>query len=83
VRRVQTVTAAPDVIRTTVNNRIDSQERVRQWRITAADRTAAEPLYPWRVSRREQSLRPGPTIVIRRPSGATSNEPGVGDLFAA
>jgi len=54
--------------------RCDSRERgtivsitscaVRQWRITAAaERTAPEQFYYWRVSRREQSLRPRHTTV--------------------
>jgi hypothetical protein len=37
---------------------------VRQWRIVAAaDRTAPEPFFHCRVSRREQSLRPSHTVV--------------------
>jgi len=70
------------LIRPTVTIVSTTRWPVRQWRIVAAaDRTAPEPFFHCRVSRREQSLRPSHTVVTD--SAAVPGGPAVGDLFAA
>ena len=79
------MTAAADLIRATVNNRVDNDVRVRQWRITAAaDRTAPESFYPLSGVAARTVASPQP---YRRRladcAAAHRAKPGVGDLFAA
>ena len=83
--RVLTMTAAADVIRATVHNRVDNQRPTR----CVSGESPPPPIGPLpnrfthcRVSRREQSLRPSPHRRHRECGGAPGGS-AVGDLFAA
>ena len=62
--RARTMTAAANLLRATVNNRVDNEVLGASVAMhSAADRTAPEPFTHCRFSRREQSLRPSHTAV--------------------
>jgi hypothetical protein len=79
------MTAAADVIRATVHNRVDNQVRgasLANHRHRRSDRSRAV-LHTVAVSRREQSLRPSHTVVTSQTVRRLTGRAWVGDLFAA
>jgi hypothetical protein len=79
------MTAAADVIRATVHNRVDNQVRGASLANHGHRRSGrSRAVLPrCRVSRRDQSLRPSHTVVTSRTVRRLTGRAWVGDLFAA